>query len=118
MKASTMRIARGEHRGAPGEPKVWFTSTESFAKVLSAGNRELLRTIAEKAPGSLDDLAQITGRAKSNLSRTLRTMEGYGLVRLERGERGRLTPRVVHDRVELDLPLTWSNDDEPRRESV
>jgi hypothetical protein len=29
-------------------------------------------------------------------------MEGYGLVRLERGERGRITPRVMHDRVELD----------------
>ncbi len=85
---------------------VWFTSTESFAKVLSAGNRELLRVIAEKAPGSLDELARITGRAKSNLSRTLKTMAGYGLVRLERGERGRISPRVTHDRVELDLPLT------------
>jgi hypothetical protein len=32
-------------------------------------------------------------------------MEGYGLVRLERGERGRIVPKVVHDRVKLDLPL-------------
>jgi len=61
-----------------------------------------------EAPGSLDELARITGKAKSNLSRTLRTMEGYGLVRLERGERGRITPKVMHDRVELDLPLTLS----------
>jgi len=36
------------------------------------GHRELLRIIAEKGPGSLDELAQITGRAKSNLSRTLK----------------------------------------------
>ncbi len=93
---------------APDEPKVWFPSTESFAKVLPAGNRDLLRVIAEQAPGSLDELARITGKAKSNLSRTLRTMEGYGLVRLERGERGRITPRVMHDRVELSLPLTIS----------
>lgn len=35
-------------------------------------------------------------------------MEGYGLVRLERGERGRIPPKVMHDRVELDLPLTLS----------
>jgi predicted transcriptional regulator len=108
MKARTMAVARNERRGAPNGPKVWFTSTESFAKVLSAGNRELLRVIAEKAPSSLDELARITGKAKSNLSRTLRTMEGYGLVRLERGERGRITPKVMHDRVELDLPLTLS----------
>ena len=66
----------------------------------------MLRLIAEKAPGSLDELARLTGRAKSNLSRTLKSMEGYGLVRLERGERGRIAPRVTHDRVELDLPLT------------
>jgi len=106
MKLRTMQIARGEHRGARDEPRVWFTSTESFAKVLSAGNRELLRVIAEKAPGSLDELAQLTGRRKSNLSRTLKTMEGYGLVRLERGARGRIAPKVTHDRVELELPLT------------
>jgi hypothetical protein len=35
-------------------------------------------------------------------------MEGYGLVPLERGERGRITPKVMHDRVELHLPLTLS----------
>jgi predicted transcriptional regulator len=109
MKARTLAVARGERRVATGEPKVWFTSTESFAKVLSAGNRDLLQVIASKAPSSLDELAQITGRAKSNLSRTLKTMAGYGLVQLERGEKGRLTPKVTHDRVELDLPLIGSH---------
>jgi predicted transcriptional regulator len=73
--------------------------------VLSAGNRELLRVIAKEAPGSLDELAALTGRKKSNLSRTLKTMANYGLVRLERGERGRIAPKVVHERIELELPL-------------
>ena len=108
MKARTMAVARGKLRITSNEPKVWFTSTESFAKVLSAGNRDLLRMIAEQEPGSLDELARITGKAKSNLSRTLKTMAGYGLVRLDRGERGRLTPRVTHDRIELDLELSLS----------
>ena len=70
------------------------------------------------ANSSPDELAQMTGRAKSNLSRTLKTMEGYGLIRLERGERGRITPKVAHDRVELDLPLTWSKDAERKRKAV
>ena len=104
MKARTMRIAKGEEKPAPGDPKVWFTSTESFAKVLSAGNRELLRVIAEKAPASLEELSEITGRALSNLSRTMKTMESYGLVRLEKEGR-KVAPKVVHDRVELALPL-------------
>ena len=60
MKARTLAVARGEHRVAD-EPRVWFTSTESFAKVLSAGNRELLRIISEAAPGSIEELAQLTG---------------------------------------------------------
>jgi predicted transcriptional regulator len=106
MRARTMAIAQGKQRVVADDPKVWFTSTESFAKILSAGNRALLRAIANGAPGSLDELAQLTGKAKSNLSRTLRRMEGYGLVRLERGERGRIVPKVMYDRVELDLPIT------------
>ena len=110
MKARTMRIARGELRVTAGDPKIWFPSTESFARVLSAGNRKILQVIGEKSPASLDELARLTGRKKSNLSRTLKTMEGYGLVRLERGERGRVAPKVIADRVELRLPLTRSND--------
>ena len=106
MKARTMRIARGEEKPAPGDPKVWFTSMESFARILSAENRELLRTIAERSPGSLDELSSITGRATSNLSRTLKKMASYGLVRMEPGDGRRRVPKVVHDRVALDLPLT------------
>ena len=105
MKARTMRIARGEQKPGPDDPKVWFTSTESLAQVLSAGNRELLRTIAERAPASLDELAEMTGRAKSNLSRTLKKMAEYGLVEME-PEGRRRRPRVLYDRVSLDLTLT------------
>lgn len=105
MKARTMRIAKGEEKPTADDPKVWFPTTESFARVLSAGNRELLRVIDEQAPGSLEELAEITGRAKSNLSRTLKTMAGYGLVRMEKGKGLKLAPKVVHDRVELALPL-------------
>ena len=105
MKAMTLAIARGQRKLMPSEPRIWFPSTESFARVLSAGNRDLLRVIAEKAPGSLVELAQLTGRKKSNLSRTLKTMANYGLVDLKRGPRGRLAPEVVHERVELELPL-------------
>ncbi|MEX2540248.1 MAG: MarR family transcriptional regulator [Trueperaceae bacterium] len=106
MKERTIRIAEGEERTSAETPTVWFTSMESFAKVLSDGNRELLRVIAEQAPASLGELAEMTGRAKSNLSRTLKMMEGYGFIRLERGIRGRVTPRVTADRIELDMQLT------------
>lgn len=94
MKARTMAIARGELKPAAGDPKVWFTSTESFARVLSNRNRALLATIATTHPASLQELADRTGRKPSNLSRTLKTMERYGFVNLQRGERGRIRPEV------------------------
>ena len=105
MKARTMRIAKGEEKPGPGDPQVWFASTESFARLLSAGNRELLRIIHEQEPESLEELAQITGRATPNISRTLKAMAGYGLVRMEKGKGLKLVPKVIHDRVELVLPL-------------
>ena len=105
MKARTMANARGEHSPAKAEPKVWFTSIESFAKLLSEHNRHLLELIARERPSSLTELAKLAGRSKSNLSRTLKTMSQYGLVELQRGERGRLVPRVPYDQVRLNISL-------------
>ena len=112
MKARTMAIARGELKSRPGEPEVWFTSIESFAKVLSDRNRALLRLIMEEEPQSLTALAEISGRAKSNLSRTLHTLERYHLVHLE-SRKGRLLPRVPYSRIVLETPIATG-----RRESV
>ena len=103
MKARTMAIARGQHKPTKGEPKVWFTSVESFAKVLSQRNRELLVLIVREKPDSLTELATLAGRNKSNLSRTLKTMSRYGLVELKEGQRGKLIPRVRYDQVRLDV---------------
>jgi predicted transcriptional regulator len=104
-KERTMAIVRGEYKRKPDEPKVWFSSIDSFAKVLSERNRELLRVIAETKPQSLAELAKATGRAKSNLSRTLKTMELYGLVRFEKGKGRTRVPRTPYTDVVLDLSL-------------
>lgn len=106
MKARTVAIARGKLKPKADDPKVWFTSTESFAKVLSNRNRALLAVIAATQPTSLRELADRTGRKASNLSRTLRTMEHYGFVRLHRGERGRIRPEVPYQSISLELPLS------------
>jgi predicted transcriptional regulator len=71
MKARTLAIARGELRPKPGDPKVWFTSPEGFAKLLSVRNRALLACRLPTPP-------LIAARAKpapatpGNLSRTLK----------------------------------------------
>ena len=105
MKARTMAVARGELKIGPNEPKLWFTSIESLARVLSDKNRLLLDLIIEQQPQSLAELEALSGRAKSNLSRTLKNMERFGLVELVKGEGGTLQPRVPYNEIQLDLPV-------------
>jgi predicted transcriptional regulator len=108
MKARTLAIARGELKPKVTDPKVWFPSAESLVRVLSDRNRLLLATIRDSQPQSLSDLAELTGRKKSNLSRTLKTMERYGIVKLERKAQGRVVPRVPYAGVTVDLSLEGS----------
>ena len=105
MKARTMAVARGEVTLGHDEPKLRFTSIESLARVLSDKNRLLLDLIIEQQPNSLAELEALSGRAKSNLSRTLKSMERFGLVELLKGEGGALKPHVPYEEIQLDLPM-------------
>jgi predicted transcriptional regulator len=87
IRERMLAIAKGAYKPKPGEPKVWFTSMKSLAEVLSDDNRALLTTIHESKPESITDLAAITGRKPSNLSRTLKTMSHYGIVEMRRENR-------------------------------
>ena len=53
----------------------------------------------------LQELAEKTGRAKSNLSRTLKTMEHYGLVQFEPGNGRKLAPRVHYTDLAFGMPF-------------
>jgi predicted transcriptional regulator len=105
LRARALAIARGERRRHPNEPKIWFTSLGSLAKILSESNRQLLRIIDERRPTSLAELEALTGRRASNLSRTLKTMRHYGLVKLVPGKRGSVAPEVLVREVHMDLSL-------------
>lgn len=104
MKARTMAIVRGELKVGKDDPKVWFLSIESVAQVLSTKNRALLALIRKSKPSSLTELAQLSGRAESNLSRTLRTLEGYGFVELSKVD-GKLRMSAPYDAFLVDMPL-------------
>lgn len=83
----TIAIARGEYKPKRDEPKVWFESMKSVAQILSNENQELLKIIRDQEPDSLKALEIASGRKRSNLSRTLKTMARYGIVELVRQER-------------------------------
>jgi predicted transcriptional regulator len=84
IKKHTISIAKGEHKPTSNEPTIWFDSIESMAQVLSSKNQELLKKIRDNNPQSLAELASISGRHVSNLSRTLKNMEKYGIIELDK----------------------------------
>ena len=114
----TLAIAKGTYKRKPTEPRIWFTAIKSFSTVLSDENRDLLRIIYDKQPGSIADLERMAGRKARNLSRTLRTMANYGLVRLEEGSQGRgrraVKPVAVARCVNLTLDIGFGDKPAPR----
>lgn len=108
-KRRTIAIAKGEYAPGKGEPKIWFESIQSLAQILSSQNQELLRIIEEQEPSSLKELEELTGRKSSNLSRTLHTLENYGIVELRRPERAiRPIVKATDFEVEFGLNNPWA----------
>jgi predicted transcriptional regulator len=86
-KKYTIAIARGQIKPKKSDPKIWFDSIETCMQVLSTHNLNLLKLIDEKKPESVEELARISGRQKSNLSRTLKKFERHRIVDLVQIER-------------------------------
>lgn len=112
IKARTIAIAKGQYIPRPSEPKVWLTSFKSLASALSNENRELLKLIRSQRPESIAQLAEMTGRKASNLSRTLKTLERCGIVALKQsraktqpGGRTPVKPVVLAERYDFKFVL-------------
>lgn len=103
----TIAIAKGKYKPRKDEPKIWFESLKSMSQVLSRENQDLLKMIIEHRPGSLSELEKLSHRKKSNLSRTLKTLERYGIVELPR-EEGKLVPRVKATDFKVEFGLHYS----------
>ena len=103
-KKRTIAIAKGEYKPTKNEPKVWFESVKSMAQILSSENQDLLRVIKEQKPDSLKELEIVTGRKRSNLSRTLNTMSRYGIVELVKQNRA-LKPIVKATEFKVEFGL-------------
>lgn len=82
IRERTIVIASGKYKPKSGNPKIWFPSIKSLSQVLSDENQILLKIILETEPESISELTKKTGRKLSNLSRTLKTLANYGLVKL------------------------------------
>lgn len=74
-------------------PTIWFDTWRQLPGVASDENHTLLRLMREREPRTVMELAELSERTASNLSRTLRAMEGDGPVRLNRRVKTQSVPR-------------------------
>ncbi len=102
-----LAIARGEYKPEAGEPRIWFTSINALGQILSNENIALLRQIDEKKPENITELAEISGRKKSNLSVTLKTLLSYGFVRLEKQGRS-VKPAALFTDFDIQIKQDFS----------
>jgi predicted transcriptional regulator len=103
----TIAVAKGQYKPRNDEPKIWFETLKSMSQVLSNENQDLLKLIIDHKPRSLTELEKISQRKKSNLSRTLRTLERYGIVELPMSK-GRLVPKVIATDFKVEFGLNYS----------
>ena len=103
LEAEMRAVARGERPAPDDASEMSFNSVEALARLLTPENRRLLATIRDRRPQSIAELAEITGRAPSNLTRTLDKLAAAGLVRIEVVERRKVPlPGIRSIRVEID----------------
>lgn len=101
IRKRLLAMARGLYTPAADEPKVWYTSLNAISQVLCPENIKLLRLIDAENPKTVTELARLTGRAKSNLSHTLKSLSDKGFVRLERQTGNALKPVALFTDFEI-----------------
>ena len=94
LYSEMLAVARGEQKAPRHAGELSVHSPDVIVRLLTPENRELLAMIRERRPASVTQLAAWTGRAGSNLGRTLAKLEAVGLVEYEYQGR-RKAPRAV-----------------------
>lgn len=103
----TMAIACGKYKPKKTAPKIWFESIETMSQILSTKNIDLLKLIDKQKPVSIQELANVSGRKVSNLSRTLKTFQKHGIVDLIE-EKRRKKPVALATQFSIELGRDYS----------
>jgi predicted transcriptional regulator len=103
LEAEMRAAARGERPAPADAATLSFNSVDALLRLLTPENRALLAVIRDRKPQSIAELAEITGRAAPNLTRTLAKLEAVGFVQMRTVERRKVPTAAVHRlRVEID----------------
>ena len=95
LEAEMRAVARGEI-AAPADARLpSVESAKALIRLLTPDNRSLLRTIRDRKPQSVAELARLTNRAEPNLLRTLGKLEAFGLLEMRTVDRRRVPTPVI-----------------------
>jgi predicted transcriptional regulator len=103
LEAEMRAVARGEKPAPADAARTTFESVDALIRLLTPENRALLAVIRDRKPQSIAELAKLTGRAASNLTRTLAKLEAVGFVSMQGEARRKIPVSIVKKlRVEID----------------
>jgi len=102
-------VARGERPAPADAAEPSFNSVDALVRLLTPENRQLLALIRDRKPGSVAELAQLTGRAQPNLTRTLAKLEAAGFIRMESVGR-RKAPSAAIKKIVVEIDPFSQND--------
>lgn len=102
LKREMMAVAKGERPAPADAGGASFASVEALLSLLTPQNRDLLTLIRKVKPESIAELAVLTERTQSSLTRTLGKLEAAGFVHLP-SVNGRKRPTAVRSlRINID----------------
>jgi predicted transcriptional regulator len=103
LREEMKAVARGKKKAPKDAGGISFDSVEALLRLLTPQNRELLAVIRDKKPQSIAELAELTGRAQPNLTRTLGKLEAVGFVRLKSVNRRKIPTAAIRSlRINID----------------
>ena len=109
LREDMRAVARGERPAPVDAARPSFNSVEAIVRLLTPENRRLLALIRDRKPQSIAELAQLTGRAQPNLTRTLAKLEAAGFIRMKSVGRRR-APSATVKKIVVEIDPYSSHD--------
>src|SRR3989304_5611018 len=86
---------------------ICFDSVEDMQKFLSPERIRLLKTVHEKNPKSIYELAKMRGRDRKNVTEDIKMLEAVGLIERKTVKSGKEKVELVvdYDRIQMDIAV-------------
>ena len=102
LREEMKAVARGERPAPADAAKPSFNSVDAVVRLLTPENRQLLAIIRDRKPQSVAELAEMSGRAQPNLTRTLAKMASAGFITMKVVGR-RKAPSVAMKKIVVEI---------------